>query len=1091
MGRKNETSKLSFQVFPSPQRHWVTLFCSFNKLGRRLFLGLHFIWRVSMKTVGMQLAVLLSVALADSQVYADMPNIVWINAEDMSPHLGCYGHPDAITPNIDALANKGIVYRQAFATAPICAPSRSCLATGLYATSLGTQHLRCEIEIPQRVVPLATRLRHHGYYCTTSGKTDYNFDPSGIWDQRTNDPAPWRRRQSKEQPFFAFITVGETHEGPTNRQDRYERATRDLPAEFRHDPAEVTLPPFYPDTPEVRRIFAGMHDLASVFDRKVGELIQTLKDDGDFENTILFVFGDHGNGLPRYKRWLNDSGLRVPLVIYVPPKYRDSAIPREEMSQIEAGPLQTERLVSFVDFPPTALSLAGIPIPDLLQGQAFLGQSRAAPRKFVFGARSRADDMFEVSRSVSDGRYLYVRHFMPHLPYIQPSVIFDDTKSAFKELRRLHRADKLDEHASRLWAEHKPLEELYDLQSDPHELHNLADSAEHRSVKRTLNDELRTWILSHRDSGFMPESEYQLRSRRDRITPFDVIEDPQRFDLESALEMASSVGTAGDLNEWIAGLRHPESAVRYWAAAGMLAASELHSLDLSPATSNLVAALNDEAPCVAIAAAHTLLAMPELTPPESTTTQLALSRLMLDDRPWVALEACRVTSLLGVKARPLVPVMKQVVEANLADSGERRRYKDFNYASFTGWTLETSLRSCGEGDYVDSLYAEVIFEDKFAATSRGELKPNLVREPPPRGMGYRTNAPEGFLLSKWSVADIEPHGNRRAFWVIPKRADGRIESYAEQAGRSRNSICFANARVPEDAEHYVIEFRQWANDNDYIGFIVGASETVIKHDGVELGYARQLPGTDTTVRDIYYRSPWGRGMILNEAKRRQWVQHRIEVDGSHIAWSQDNRVLLAGTVKSLGRGGFFGIRQTYERGTRYDDVRIKVLKRSSPASLVRAKDGVHLPATVEDAIWNARDQKPDLSPGYDAFALLPSNRINLARLDWWQAPPKETSGELHFTVAVADNHERTVDISCAQHGRKLGEVKVSQAKAMQTFSFKLSASEVRQAISEGVRLGLNGGDSPLWIVLKNDSAGSADSFHGPRLVLQDEMASTP
>lgn len=750
-----------------------------------------------MKSFGWLLAAFVSFAFVTSQVHSDVPNIVWINAEDMSPHLGCYGHPDAMTPYIDELASDGIVYRNAFSTAPICSPSRSCLATGLYATSLGTQHLRCEIEIPERVVPLATRLKQHGYYCTTSGKTDYNFDPSGIWDQRTNDSAPWRRRKNSDQPFFAFITVGETHEGPTNHLDRYEAATKNLPPEQRHDPAKVTLPPFYPDSPEIRRIFAGMHDLASVFDRKVGELIQTLKEDGDYDNTILFVFGDHGNGLPRYKRWLNDSGLRVPLVVYLPPKYRSDAIPGKEMKPSQNGQLETERLVSFVDFPATALSLAGIPIPDLLQGQAFLGQERASPRKFVFGARSRADDMYEVSRSVSDGRYIYVRHFMPHLPYIQPSVIFDDSKSSFKELRRLYRAGELDEHAGKLWSEHKPMEELYDLQADPHELNNLADAPETESIKKQLRDELHSWILSHRDSGFMPESEYQIRSRQQGQTPFDIVEAPEHFDLASALDMASLVGNENDLETWKAGLKHPESAVRYWAAVGLLAAHQIHSRDLSSAKPELLAALGDEAPCVAIAAAQTLLAMPELSLAESRRTQLALSRLMLDERPWVALEACRATTLLGHLAKPLVPVMKQVVEANLAESGERRRYKDFNYASFTGWTLETSLRICGEEDYVDALYADVPFEDDFAAASRGEAFPIRV---PKQGRTLLDAHDKPFILrgrTAWYVLSLPPEDAVQLLDDTVSKGFNAIEIKAITHDKNGNNPPFAgNGELP-------------------------------------------------------------------------------------------------------------------------------------------------------------------------------------------------------------------------------------------------------------------------------------------------------
>ena len=268
----------------------------------------------------------------------ERPNILWINAEDMSSHLGCYGHPDAITPNIDQLASEGLVYQNAFATAPICSPSRSCLATGLYATSLGTQHLRCEVEIPERVKPLAVRLRELGYFCTNTGKSDYNFKPDGIWDAWNSKPAPWRDRKLG-QPFFAFMTVGETHEGRINFRDRYEQATADLPDDLKHDPSTVTIPPFYPDTPEIRQIFAGMYDLATVFDQKVGAIVAQLKKDGDYENTVIFIFGDHGNGLPRYKRWLNDSGLRVPLVVYVPPKYQHLCPP-------SAGS-RPDRLVSF------------------------------------------------------------------------------------------------------------------------------------------------------------------------------------------------------------------------------------------------------------------------------------------------------------------------------------------------------------------------------------------------------------------------------------------------------------------------------------------------------------------------------------------------------------------------------------------------------------------------------------------------------------------------------------------------------------------------------------------------------------------------
>ncbi len=627
--------------------------------------------------------VLLVTATGMCDAAEQQPNILWINAEDMSPHLGCYAHPLATTPNIDRLAAQGIVYRNAFATAPICSPSRSCLATGLYATSLGTQHLRCEVEIPERVVPLAVRLRQLGYFCTNTGKSDYNFRPDGIWNVWSSKPAPWRKRK-QGQPFFAFMTVGETHEGRINFLERYQQATVNLPAEQQHKPEEVQVPPFYPDTPEVRVLFARMYDLTTVFDRKVGEVLSWLKEDGDLDNTIVFVFADHGNGLPRYKRWLNDSGLRVPLVVHVPAKYQHLCP--------HAPGTQTARLVSFVDFPATALSLAGAEIPPILQGQPFLGTTIAEPRKFVYGARSRADDMFEVSRSVFDGRFFYVRHFMPHLPYIQPSVIFDDRKDSFRILRRLHQANQLNVHAKRLWTQRKPVEELYDLQNDPHELTNLAKAPMHAARKQALARQLRRWILEDRDSGFLPEAEYQIRAVRAGQMPFDIVRDPDRFDLKATLDAAWGVGDLSvPVQEITSRLDHPEAGVRYWSAVALQARQD----DDAKTANTLIKVLADRSPSVQIAAAEALMASHSRTPEQTKKTLAVLGEVVQDDRPWVALQAARAIALVGEKAKPLIPIIQQVMAKNRSQPGSPRPYKDFNYASFTGWALETALAACG------------------------------------------------------------------------------------------------------------------------------------------------------------------------------------------------------------------------------------------------------------------------------------------------------------------------------------------------------------------------------------------------------------
>ena len=219
----------------------------------------------------------------------------------------------------------------------------------------------------------------------------------------------------------------------------------------------------------------------------------------------------------------------------------------------------------------------------------------------------------------------------------------------------------------------------------------------------------------------------------------------------------------------------------------------------------------------------------------------------------------------------------------------------------------------------------VIFSDDFGEASRGRRERNTVVDPPPAGMGYTTDTPHGYTLKHWTVVDAEPDKPRRSFWCIPETADGKVESFARQAGRSHDSIAFANTPVPAGASRYVLEFRQWLNDNDYVGFVLGASKPALQHDGAEFGYERQLPKTDQTVKDVYHRGDLGAGKIEGQAAMKRWARHRIEVDGQKVRWLQDGVLLLEGTAEKLKPGGHFGIRQRYERGTRYDDVRITAL----------------------------------------------------------------------------------------------------------------------------------------------------------------------
>lgn len=602
------------------------------------------------------------------------PNIVWINCEDISPNWGCYGDEYATTPNIDKLAQEGVVFTKTYATAPICSPARSCLITGLYATSLGTQHLRSEVKRPDFIKTLPEILSSQGYFTTNQAKTDYNFDPSDVWDYWKNELTPWRKRK-KDQPFFSMFVFGMTHEGSVNHSEKWKENTKDLPKELFHDESKVPLPPYYPDTPEIRKIWTHYHDNITVFDRKVGEIIKNLKEDKLLENTIVFVFSDHGTGLPRYKRWLNVTGLHVPFVAYVPEKYK-------HMCRGSLGDKNSE-LISFVDFAPTVLSMAGIEVPETMEGQPFMGHRIAPPREHVIGARSRADNMYEMSRAVITNDWIYVRHYYPHYTYIQPGLIFSDEKESLKELRKLKNSGDLPAEAVRMWKE-KPVEELYNLKDDPMELNNLYSNHNLQAVKDSLNKIIRNWAIRTYDTGWLPEAEYMMQSKQ--TTPFEWIRSGGA-ELERIIESAELVGNT-DLKSIVENLKHKESGVRYWAVIALQSLKD----DAKPAYRLLKESLKDESPSVQVAAAETVcrLGYPDEGLP-------VLEKWLLDENPQIALQAARSIELLEEMAKPLIPALYKVIEKNRStDPNAKRRYKDFNFAAFTTWSAEWALHHCGE-----------------------------------------------------------------------------------------------------------------------------------------------------------------------------------------------------------------------------------------------------------------------------------------------------------------------------------------------------------------------------------------------------------
>ena len=432
------------------------------------------------------------------------PNFLWISAEDISADVRCYGDDYAVTPNLDAFAAQGVRYDACFAHMGVCAPARSGIITGMYPTSIGTNPMRCQGVPPPEVKCFTEYLRAKGYYCTNRSKTDYQFaSPPTAWDV-CGGSGHWRGR-AQGQPFFAVVNIGTTHEGQVRSKKRRVQLDKALGPKEKHDPARAALPPYYPDTPLVRRDWAQYYDLITLMDREVARILKDLEGDGLAEDTIVWFWGDHGRGLPRGKRWIYDSGLRVPLIVRVPEKLRSLASPANA-DAIGPGSACLE-LVSFVDFAPTMLSLAGIAIPEHIQGQAFLGPQKAKPRRYVYAARDRVDEAHDIIRAVRDHRYKYIRNFMPHLPR-SLDVAYMNSMTTMQEMRRLHREGKLTGPQLQYFEATKPIEELYDTVADPHEVRNLAGEPKHRVALERLREECCVWMLRVGDVGLIPEADF-------------------------------------------------------------------------------------------------------------------------------------------------------------------------------------------------------------------------------------------------------------------------------------------------------------------------------------------------------------------------------------------------------------------------------------------------------------------------------------------------------------------------------------------------------------------------------------------------------
>ncbi len=576
----------------------------------------------------------------------DRPNILWLSTEDISPHVGFMGDPHAITPHLDQLAREGVVFNHAYTSAGVCAPVRSAIITGMYQSTIGTQHMRSAARLPAQIKLFPAYLREAGYYTSNNSKTDYQLPKNetalkGVWDESSNQ-GHWRNRPNPTQPFFAVFNFTGTHESGIASDQKYAEVTAALPPTERQDPAALTtFPPYYPETPAARENWKRNYELITAMDHWAGDLIQQLKDDGLYEKTIIFFWSDHGIGLPRGKRWLYESGTHIPLAVRVPAAYRAPG-------QITPGTVDSQ-LISSIDFAPTALNLAGVPLSPQFQGQPFLGPDLPPARHYIYGARDRMDERYDIIRMVRDERFRYIRNYEPLKSYYQ-YMNTPEKGTTMADLRRLHDAGQLASIPDRYFAPRKPVEELYDVDADPHEINNLATDSTYASTLARLRAVHLQWGRDTRDTGLIPEpvlvtEEARLGNR------YDILR--QNNDATFSVRLAHIADKASHgpnaLSELVAALDDPQAAVRYWGAIGL---GNIGSPAALPTTDRLLTALTDSSGVVRVAAARALclLDQPAVALP-------VLTDVLAHGAQWERLHAANVLDEIDEQARPVIEAL--------------------------------------------------------------------------------------------------------------------------------------------------------------------------------------------------------------------------------------------------------------------------------------------------------------------------------------------------------------------------------------------------------------------------------------------------
>ena len=571
------------------------------------------------------------------------PNILWITSEDNSPFIGAYGDTFATTPNIDRLATEGVRYTNAFSAAPVCAPSRNALITGMYPNSLGTEHMRSSYPVPDFVRFYPAYLKEAGYYCTNNVKKDYNtIDQPEVWDESSRE-ATYKNREPG-QPFFAIFNFTTSHESSIHSF---------IPNDsLMHDPETVPIPPYHPRTPEMEHDWAQYYDRVQQMDAQVGQVLQELEESGLADSTIVFYYSDHGGVVGRSKRFMYESGLHIPLVIRFPEAYRHLA-PSEPGST-------SDRLVTFVDFAPTLLSLVGVPVPDYMQGSAFLGEQTTEPQPYAYNFRGRMDERFDMVRSVRDKQYRYARNYLPHKIYAQ-YIEYLWRAPSMRSWEEAYLAGELNDVQSAFFRE-KPAEELYDVEVDPHNINNLADDPDHQEVLAELREANQQWLTDIRDVGFLPEP-MMLDVASDSTTTLYEFARTDAYPIETILSVAekATMRDSQYVPDLINQLNHENPVIRYWAATGCRILAE-HS---AKAKEKLQTLLDDSEVSVQIAAAEALYHLGEKQSAVNT-----LREALEDDNLMARVQALNVLETMDEDALPSLEMVQKLIP----EDDEQRGY---------------------------------------------------------------------------------------------------------------------------------------------------------------------------------------------------------------------------------------------------------------------------------------------------------------------------------------------------------------------------------------------------------------------------------